>query len=101
MVFVAMSGTRLSLKTRSEGRGKLAASGGVIERRATHVQPFGDAIVVEQRIEQAMRLGEHTGLGERMVGGACRLDDTLLVNLAVGLDVHFRGPMLRIVGVQS
>src|SRR6202161_4074159 len=100
MVFVTMSGTRLSLKTRSEGRGKLAASGGVIERRTPHVQPFGDAIGVEERIEHAVRLGGDTGLVERMLGIADGLDNTLLVDFAVGLNIHFRGPMLRIVCVE-
>src|SRR5580698_167831 len=100
MVFVTISGTRLSLKTCSECRGKLAARGVVIERRASHLQPFGNAIVADQRIKHAVRLGENTGLVERMLGIADRFDDALLVDFSVGLDVYFGRPMLRIVGVE-
>ena len=100
MVLVTMSGTRLSLKTFGECRGKLAARGGVIERRASHLQPRGGTIVADQRIEHAVRLGKDTGIVERMLGIADRFDDTLLVDFAVGLDVHFRGPMLRIISVE-
>src|SRR5580692_5732966 len=100
MVFVTISGTNDSLKTCSEGRGKLAARRGVIERRASHLQPFGNAIFADQRIEYAGRLGEDTGLVERMLGIAGRLDDALLVDFAAGFYVHFGGPMLRIVGIE-
>jgi hypothetical protein len=100
MVFVTISGTRLSSKTFSEGRGKLAARGGVIERRADQLQPFSDAIVADQWIEHAVRLRSDTGLVERMLGIADGLDDALLVDFTVGLDVHFRRPMLRIVSVE-
>ena len=47
-----------------------------------------------------MRLGEDTGLVERMLGIADRFDDALLVDFAAGFDVHFGRPMLRIVGVE-
>src|ERR1700733_8186271 len=72
MVFLTISGTRLPPKTCSEGHGKLAARGVVIERRASHLQPFGNVIVADQRIEHAVRLGEDTGLVERMLGIADR-----------------------------
>src|SRR5580700_1890899 len=100
MVFVTMSGTNNSLKTGSECRGKLAASGGVIERRASHLQPFGGAIIADQRIEHAMGLGEDARLVERMLGVADGLDDALLMDFTTGLDVHFRRPMLRIISVE-
>src|SRR5580704_9963772 len=100
MVFVTISGTHLSLKTFGEGRGKLAARGGVIERLASHFQPRGGAIVAEQRIERAMCLGGDTGVTERMLGIADRLDDALLVEFAAGFDVHFGRPMLWIVSVE-
>src|SRR5580692_1925163 len=100
MVFVTMSGTTYSLKTCSECRGKLAARSGVIERRTAHCQPCGGAIVGKQRIEHAVRLGGDAGMVERMLWIADRLDDALLVDFAVGLDVHFGRPMLRIVGVE-
>src|SRR5580704_18668896 len=100
MVFVTISGTNDSLQTRSECGGKLAARCSIIERRASDLQPFGGAIVADQRIEHAVRLGEDTGLVEWMLGIADGLDDTLLVDFAVGLDIHFRRPMLRIVGVE-
>src|SRR5580692_8788290 len=101
MVLATISGTIYSLKTGSEGRGKLAARRRVVERRASHLQPFGNAIFADQRIEYAVRLGEDTGLVERMLGIADRLDDALLVDFAAGFDVHFGGPMLRIVGIES
>src|SRR6202035_5950101 len=100
MVFVTTSGTRLSPKTCSECRGKLAACGGVIERRASRLQPCGNAIVADQRIEHAVGLGEDTGLVEWMLGIADGFDDALLMDFATGLDVHFRRPMLRIVSVE-
>src|ERR1017187_7703894 len=98
MVFVTISSTKHSLKTCSECRGKLTTCGAVIERRASHLQPRGNAVAVDEWIEHAMRLGEDTGLIERMLGIADRLDDTMLVDFTVGLDIHFRRPMLRIVG---
>src|ERR1700733_13931152 len=100
MVFVTTSGTRLPPKTCSECRGKLAARGVVIKRRASHLQPFGNAIVADQRIEHAVRLGEDTGLVERMLGIADCFDDALLVDFSVGLDVYFGRPMLRNSGVE-
>src|SRR3984957_4571418 len=100
MVFVTMSGTTCSLKTCSECRGKLTACGGVFERPTSHFQPFGGAIVANQRIEHAVRFGEDTGLVERMLWIANGLDDTLLEDFAVGLDVHFGRPMFRIVGIE-
>src|SRR5580704_15153001 len=100
MAFATISGTKHSLKTCSECRGKLAACGAVFERRASHLQPRGNAVAVDKWIEHAMRLGEDTGLVERMLGIADRLDDALLVDFATGFDVHFGGPMLRIVGIE-
>src|SRR5580704_11894846 len=100
MAFVTISGTRLSLKTFGEGRGKLAACGGVIERLASHFQPRGGAILAEQRIEHAMCLGDDTGMVERVFGIADRLDDALLVDFAAGFDIHFGRPMLWIVSVE-
>src|SRR5580693_3134571 len=97
MFFVTISATNDSLKTGRERRRELAAYGGVIERRAGRLQPFGGAVDSDQRIEHAVRLGEDTGLVERMLGIADRLDDALLVDFAVCLDVHFRRPVLRIV----
>src|ERR1700692_3630039 len=100
MVFEMMSGTNDSLQTCGECRGKLAACGDIIERRAGDLQPFGGTVVAKQRIEHAMRLGNDTGTVERMLRIADGLDDALLENFATGLDVHFGGPMLRIIGVE-
>src|SRR5580692_719582 len=100
MFFDTISATNNPLKTGRERRGNLAAYGGVIERRADHLQPFGGAVVSDQRIEHAVRLGEDTGLVERMLRIADRLDDALLVDFAVVLDVHFGRLMLQIVGFE-
>ena len=75
--------------------------GAFIERGLGHLQPRGNAIAVDEWIEHTVRLGKDTAMVERMLGIADRLDDTLLVDFAVGLDVHFRGPMLRIVGIEA
>src|SRR4029077_18267509 len=100
MVFVTISDTRLSPKTFSECRGKLAARRRTVERGASHLHPRRGAVIADERIEHAMGLGEDAGLVERMLGIADRLDDALLVNFAAGFDVHLGGPMLWIIGVE-
>src|SRR5579864_6456752 len=100
MVFVTISGTCLSPKTFSECRSKLAARRRIGERGAGHLQPRRGAVIADERIEHAMRLGEDAGLVERMLGIADRLDDALLVDVAAGFDVHLGGPMLWVIGVE-
>src|ERR1700682_1740538 len=99
MVFVTISDTNDSLQTCNECRRKLAARGGVIERRASPFPTFGGVMDNEQRIEHPMRLGDDSSMIQGMLGIADGLDDALLVDFAAGFDIHFGRPVLRIVSV--
>src|SRR4029077_16854543 len=99
MVFVTISGTRLSPKTFSECRGKLAARRRIVERGACHLRPRRGAAIADERIEHAMRPGEDGGTVGRVHRIADRLDDALLVNFVAGFDVPLGGPMLWVIGV--
>src|SRR6516162_5415561 len=97
IVLVAIfSATPFLLKTGGESRSELAACTLVVECRAGKLQPLRSTRVADQRIEHAMGLSDDAGAVERMLGIACRLDDTLAQNFAAGFDLNLRRPMLRI-----